>query len=533
LTTTYPVRPDEPQGSRRISDWLDWHAARTPHAEALVLDDLRVSYAELKRRVDALARALLAAGVCHGDRVATLTTPHPDYFVAFLASVSIGAIWVGLNPRYQSGELTYVAGDCEPTVLLTRMRIGEREYTNEIAAMRAAASSIRRVVSLDDAGGPDIEAFDAFDAQGRTVDDATLGAARAACGGRDACLIVYTSGSTGQPKGAVLHHEGIVQVCLMQNRVWPVPRQRVLNFLPINHVGCVVDLSCPTLAAGGCVVFMERFDAAESMTLTARERISWWISVPSVFQMQLATPDFDRHDLSALQLIVWEGAAMPEPIIRRLLELLPGRLATNFSMTESTGAITVVPPTDDVDALANSVGRPFPGVEVRLVGEDGNVVAPGAPGEIQTRSIYNMLGYWRRPQETAATLLPDGWLRTGDVAVQRRDGSYQIVGRLKEMFKSGGYNVYPREVENVIETHPAVDLAAVVSRPDPLWQEVGVAFVIPRGQVTADELSAHCRARLANYKVPKEFVIRAALPLLPIGKVDKAALRALAAELRG
>jgi acyl-CoA synthetase (AMP-forming)/AMP-acid ligase II len=528
-TLTYAGFPDEPTDIHRVSDLLDWYAKRTPDAEAVVLDDLRFTYADLHRRVDALARALIAAGVRKGDRVATLATPHPDYFVSFLASVSIGAIWVGLNARYQAPELTYVVGDAEPVVLLTRSRVGERAYASDVAAMRAAAPSIRRVVSLDEDAPAEFERMDAFLAAGRTVDDATLAAARAGCGGRDPCLIVYTSGSTGRPKGAVLHHEGIVGVSIVQNRVWPIPRQRVVNFLPVNHVGCVVDLSVPTLAAGGCIVFMERFDAAESMALTARERASWWASVPSVFQLQLAMAEFERHDLSAMQLIVWEGAPMPEPIVRRLLEIAPG--ATNYGMTESTGGITVVPPTRDVDVLANSVGLPFPGVEIRLIGSDGAVVAPGEAGEVQCRSIYNMLGYWRRPNETAETLLPDGWLRTGDVAVQRPDGRYRLVGRLREMFKSGGYNVYPREVELAIETHPAVDLAAVVSRPDPLWHEVGVAFVIPRSEITGEELETHCRARLANYKLPKAFVIRSELPLLPIGKVDKAALRKIAAEL--
>lgn len=530
---TYPPVPHEPTGVRRVSDFLDWHAARTPHAEAAVVGEVRLSYAGLKAQVDSLARALLAAGVRKGDRVATLTSPHPEYLVCFLATASIGAIWVGLNPRYQIRELTYVTSDCEPAVLITRTRIGERDYTDEIAQMRSATPSIRRIVSLDGGAGAGVESMAAFLDEGRVVDAATLATARAACGDRDACLIVYTSGSTGQPKGAVLHHEGITQMCLMQNRIWPVPRQRVVNFLPINHVGCVVDLTCPTLAAGGCSVFMERFDPVESIEVTARERVSWWICVPSVFQMQLAAPGFDTHDLSALELIVWEGAPMPEQLIRRLHDLLPGRLATNYGMTESTSAITVVPPTGDIDALANSVGVPFAGVEVRLVGEDGNVVAPGEPGEVQARSIYNMLGYWRRPKETAETLLPGGWLRTGDVAVQRPDGRYKLVGRLKEMFKSGGYNVYPREVELVLEAHPAVDLAAVVSCPDPLWQEVGVAYVIPRNPITAEALEAHCRVHLANYKIPKRFVIRSELPLLPIGKVDKVALRKLAAETAG
>jgi len=519
-------------GLRRISDLVDQHAAATPDAEALVLGAERVTYRELKARVDATARALLAAGVAKGDRVATLATPHPDYFVTFLASASIGAIWLGLNPRYRPEELAYVAGDADPRVLFTRTSIDGRSYAEEIDAIRRAAPSLTHCVALDDpAGMPAVVARPAFLAAGEVVQDAALARARQSCGGRDPCLIVYTSGSTGKPKGALLHHEACVEFSLAQDRVWPLYPQRFLNYFPINHVGCVLDVSCPTLAAGGCIVFMEQFEPRASLELMQRERITAWASVPSVFQMQLALPDFESFDLSAVQLVIWEGAAMPVEVIRRLSAMFP-RLATNYGMTETT-VITVVEPTDDLDVLANSVGWPFEGVEVRLVGPDGGIVAAGMPGEIQARSRYNLLGYWRRPAESAEAYTADGYFRTGDVAVQRPDGRYRIVGRLKEMYKSGGYNVYPREVEAVLETHPAVTMAAVVARPDRLWDEVGVAFLQTSAAVDAADLERYCRERLANYKVPKQFVLCAELPLLPIGKVDKITLRQRAAELSG
>jgi acyl-CoA synthetase (AMP-forming)/AMP-acid ligase II len=526
----------EPSGIERVSDFVTWYAARTPESEALVIDDLRIDYGELAIRVEALAKALLAAGVAKGDRVVTLATPHPDYFMLFLATSAIGAIWVGLNPKYRREELRYVVADCEPVVMFTRTRVGDRDYGEDIEEMRRAVPSLRRVVALDEVRADmpvaDIGSLRDFLQGADNLDAAALAAAQAECGGRDPCLIVYTSGSTGRPKGAVLHHEGIVRCCLAQNRLWPVPQQRVLNFLPVNHVGCVVDLSCPTLAAGGCLVFMEHFDVGESLRLMQRERISWWASVPSVFQMQLAHPDFAGCDLSAVELIVWEGAAMPQPMIERLAAICP-RLATNYGMTETTSAMTAEAPTTDLDILADSVGLPFDDVEIRLVKEDGTVAAPGEPGEVQARSAYNMLGYWRRPQETAATLLPDGWLRTGDVAVCRPDGRLQLIGRLKEMFKSGGYNVYPREVEAVLEEHDAVDTAVVVGVPDTLWGEVGVAYVLARAPVSADTLLGHCRQRLANYKVPKRLYVVDALPLLPIGKVDKVALRQRAQTMTG
>ncbi len=515
--------------SERVDD-LVRAAAADPAEEALVLGDRRWTYAQLTAQVDALARALLATGVRRGDRVATLSTPHPEFLIAFLATTSIGAIWLGLNPRYRLGELAYVLGDAEPCVLLTRSRIEDRDYTDDLTALVQGCGSLRAVVALN--GDPlfaGAQAYDAFVARGLNVGDQTLAAARAATGGRDPCMIVYTSGSTGKPKGALLCHQGVCDFSRAQNTLWPVSPLRILNYFPINHIGCVIDVTCPALAAGGAVIFLEHFDPAEAMRLAADEKCTLWGSVPSVLQMQFALPNFADYDLSAVQLILWEGAACPADVLDRLLVLGPP-LATNYGMTETTSAITALAPTRDREVLANSVGPAFPGVEVKLMKADGQAAAIGEEGEVWARSDWNMLGYWRRPEATAETLTPDGWLRTGDTAVRRPDGLYRIVGRIKEMYKSGGYNVYPREVEDTLESHPAVALAAVVSITDPLWGESGVAYVVLHSPVTAEALAAHCRSRLANYKTPKRFIIRAALPLLPIGKVDKVVLKAEAAS---
>jgi acyl-CoA synthetase (AMP-forming)/AMP-acid ligase II len=199
-------------------------------------------------------------------------------------------------------------------------------------------------------------------------------------------------------------------------------------------------------------------------------------------------------------------------------------------MTE-TMVITAKRPTSDIEALSNCVGRAFPGVEIKLMQSDGNEARTGDPGEIWVRSEYNLAGYWQRPDATAEAMSEDGYFKTGDLAAQRLDGNYQIVGRIKEMYKSGGYNVYPREVEMVLEDHPAVTLVAVVSKPDPLWQEVGVAYLVADSELDPALLAEHCRARLANYKVPKLFIIESSLPLLPIGKVDKVELKRRAAAL--
>lgn len=509
----------------KISDYVALHARETPDAEALVLGDRRVDYAAFKRAADALARALIAAGVEPGDRVATLQTPTPEFAIAFVAASSIGAIWMGLNPKYRAAELEYVVGDARPAILLTRLRVGERDYSEEIVRMRAAAPELREVVGYE---GEDrslgVASYEDFLARGRATSADELARRQEAAGGGQACLLVYTSGSTGRPKGALLHHEGIVRFSLAQNDLWPIAPYRSLNFLPINHIGCTVDLTAPCLAAGGAIIFMEHFDAARSVRLVERERLTMVGSVPSVFALQAATPEWERTDFSSVQLLVWEGAAISADLLERLAAKCP-RLATNYGMSETTSAIAAIAPTDDRDLLLHSVGSAFAGVELRLADETGADVGIDAVGEVQSRSGNNFLGYWNRPDATAEAFTADGYFRTGDLARRRPDGRIQIVGRLKEMYKSGGYNVYPREIEDRLEEHPAVAAAAVVGVDDPLWGQIGVAFVQARAPVTPPDLDAWCRVHLANYKVPKRICLMDEMPLLPIGKIDKSALR--------
>ena len=518
--------PAPPADLPTLAAHVAWWGERHPAREAAVLDGRRISYGALAAKVDDLSRALLAAGVGHGDRVATLATPSPDFLVAYLAASSIGAIWVGFNPKYRRAELLHVCTDAAPRLLLTRTEIDGRRYDDDLAALRAACPDLAEIVVVGGDSVPDgATPLADFLNRGEAAGDEQLSAARARVSGGDVATIVYTSGSTGRPKGAMLSHGGIVAFARGQNRVWPIEPLRTLNYFPINHVGCLNDITAPTLLTGGAIVFLERFDAAVSLRLMAAERVSLWASVPSVFQMQLALPDFARYDLSAVRLIVWEGAAMARETITRLRDVCP-HLATNYGMTETTSAVTVLDPTGDLELLTGSVGGAFPGVELRLAGPDGSPVVDGEAGEVQARSPLNLVGYWNDPEATAAAMTEDGFFRTGDLALRRPDGRFRIVGRLKEMFKSGGYNVYPREVEDAIEAHPAVIAAAVVGVPDPRWDEVGVAFVQASAEVEPEALDTWCRERLANYKVPKRFQFVGELPLLPIGKVDRAALRA-------
>lgn len=526
---TRPHRPlpeaERPPRLERISDYPRYWAREAPAREAMVFEATRWTFPDLADRVDACARALIAAGIQPGDRVATLSPPHPDFYVTFLAAASVGAIWLGLNPRYQVRELDYMVNDATPRLVFARTRIDQRDYRTELAHLAAHCPSVERFVLLDEAVPLErSQGYAAFLAAGTGVD---LEARRRQVTPRHPCLIVYTSGTTGRPKGAIIDHYSLVHVARVQWAIWPVPAVRAINNLPINHIGCVGDITCDALVPGGTLVFQEQFDPGAMLAAIPREKINFFGHVPTALQLIVNHPSFEATDLSSVELLIWEGAAAPVELIERLRARCP-QVANAYGMTETVGSVTFTFDSDDIGVLADSVGWPVPEYGVRVAGPAGEPLEPGAPGEIQVSGGFVTRGYWNREEATRELFTPDGWLRTGDLAVIRPDGAYKLIGRLKEMFKSGGYNVYPREIEQVIETHPDVAMAAVIGVPDPLYQEVGHAFVMvhPGKDPAPADLEAHCRAALANYKVPKRFTVAAEFPMLPIGKIDKQALRA-------
>ncbi len=317
-----------------------------------------------------------------------------------------------------------------------------------------------------------------------------------------------------------------MHVARVQNAIWPVTPQRCINNLPINHIGCIGDISCDTLVPGGTLFFQEQFDPGEMLALVPREKITFFGHVPTALQLIVSHPTFATTDFSSVQIIIWEGAAAPVDLIEALRAKCP-EVANAYGLTETVGSVTFTFDADEMDVLADSVGWPVPDYQVRLASDDGQAVPAGTPGEVQVKGDFVTMGYWQRPEASRELFSADGWLKTGDLAVERPDGAIRLIGRLKEMYKSGGYNVYPREIELVLESHPDVAMAAVIGMPDPLYQEVGHAFVLPHPgrTVTTEALEGHCRDQLANYKVPKRFTIAAEFPMLPIGKIDKQALK--------
>jgi acyl-CoA synthetase (AMP-forming)/AMP-acid ligase II len=344
--------------------------------------------------------------------------------------------------------------------------------------------------------------------------------------------IVYTSGSTGAPKGALLSSRGIVRSAELTHAHWfgGADDLRTVAQHPINHVGWLVCECAAVLVGGGSLYFRERFDGAGTLRLIERERLNLWLAFPSMIGLAMQSDAWADADLSSLRRIAF-GSLPTIDLVRRLRARTGAVFCVSYGLTEASGgAVTATRDDAALEVVAASVGPPVPGLEIRVVDTDGADVPDGSPGELLVRDASVFLGYLNRPEATAAALAPGGWLHTGDVVTRDPNGSLRLVGRLREMFKSGGYNVYPTEVEGVIAEHAAVRTAAVVEAPDPLWSEVGVAYVVlaPGAHTDVEALRAHARGRLANYKVPKRFVIVDALPQLPNGKPDKLQLRARA-----
>ena len=479
-----------------------------PLREAVVDASLRYSYRDLAQIIEASSEALLLAGLRPGFRAAFLGMPGAPFIASTLAVQNAGGVWMGINPKYTHDEIAYALRDGEPSIIFAEARAGEAA----IGRLTAAARTLQRVPPIV-----------IVESTRDLVDDLPPCISPAQVLVHEIGLLVYTSGTTGEPKGACLTHRGIVAAADLYAERYAHPNLRSLLNLPVNHVGSLIDLTASALVMGGTLIAMPEFDPVAIPEIMEMERITLLGQVPAMHLAIEAATGYDPADIASLKHLVWSGAAMPESWIRahygKGIEL-----STCYGQTECTGSVTFTSPDADIHTLAASIGRPARPQEFRIV-----PIEPGDPaGEIQVRGDMMMHGYLGRRSATAEAMTRDGWLRTGDLGEMHDDGNIQIVGRLKEMYKSGGYNIYPREVEIALEAHQAVQAAAVVSMPDPHWQEVGWAFVIAKEDVATEELLSFARARLANFKLPKRLFIGQSFPLLPIGKIDKRALKAAA-----
>lgn len=496
-----------------LAGWFGRRADRTPRRTALSFGDRAWTYGELQARIERLAAHLSGGGLRPGDRVGYLGPNHPSYFEALFATARLGAVFVPLNPRLTGPELGFQLRDSGVHTL-----IAAPQLQTVIDGIADELPVRRRLSTHPDEGGwpgyPDLD-LPTASAAARPVDP------------DEVAVIMYTSGSTGVPKGAMLTHANLWW-CNVNNHLGCdyIADEVTLCVLPMFHIGGLNSSALTTFQKGGEVALHPAFDPAEVLDALTRRRVTTMVGVPAMFQAITMLPAFAEADLSALRFLVAGGAPVPEPLIRRF-QALGVQFQQGYGMTECSPQILYMDPGAAL-AKPGAAGKPGFFTDVRLIDAQGlDITEPGVRGELLVRGPNVMKGYWNNPEATAAAFGADGWLRTGDVAAADEDGYYWIVDRVKDMVITGGENVYPAEVENVLYDHPAIAEVAVIGLPDPRWGETVVAVVVPRAgdTVSLEQLREFAVDRLARYKLPTRLELIAELPRTASGKVLKYRLR--------
>ncbi len=503
-----------------VNNWLTRRAALTPDKTALV-DTLdggrRISYREWNSSVNRTANFLREAlGVGRGDRVAVLAMNCVEYLDLWFACGKLGAVIQLLNWRLTPRELAGLMADASPTVVVYGPEFGE-----QVGELGGEAEGVQRFIALGEpTGGKDA----AFVDRGGFADseppevDLTWD---------DPWAICYTGGTTGFPKGAVLTHRSITANSINTVVSWGLtPDDVAILQMPLFHTGGFNVFTAPLVHVGGTSIVCRSFDLDQTFGLIRDQSVTLLVGVPTMYIMMQQHPRWQEADFSRLKICGSGGASCPAPVIEKFRERGID-LFTGYGLTEAGPNNFWMPPEERLDK-PGAVGYPLFHVDVKIESDGGGTCAPDEVGELLIRGPHVCAGYWNRPEESAAVISQDGWLRTGDLARRDADGCHWIAGRAKDMIKSGGENVYPAEVESVLHDHPAVAEAALIGVPDDRWGEVGRAFVAvkPGQELTADELLGFCDRRLARFKIPKSVVFVKELPKTAAGKIDKNRLAA-------
>ncbi|MBY0276907.1 FadD3 family acyl-CoA ligase [Candidatus Binatia bacterium] len=508
-------------------------AERFAGDEALVGDGIRLTFAGLHDAVLDATRALVACDVAPGERIALWAPNATRWVIAALAVHASGAVLVPLNTRFRGDEAAWILARSRARILLT-----VRDFLggDHVALLRSSATplpDLAAITTLDDApSGDGCTSWRDLLARGEPVSALEARTRAAAVRGDDPCDVLFTSGTTGRPKGALLAHAATVRAFDAWAQVVGLRRgDRYLVVNPFFHAFGLKAGIVAALSVGATIVPHAVFDVAEVARRVAEERISVLPGPPALYQSLLDDPRCDRAALRTLRLAVTGAATVPVELVHRMRDELGfASVVTGYGLTEATGIVTMCRHDDPPDVIARTAGRAIPGVELRLVDDDGHDVPDGTPGEILVHGFNVMRGYLDDPEATAAAIDADGWLHTGDVGVRDAAGNLTITDRKKDLFIVGGFNAYPAEIERVLAEHPAIAEVAVVGMPDERLGEVGCAFVVPRAghALVERELIAWSRARMANFKVPRRVVAVDALPRNASGKVLRVELRAAA-----
>jgi fatty-acyl-CoA synthase len=511
-------------------------ARRFPDREALIVpfQGVRLTYSEFDSWVDRLALGFLATGIAKGDRIGIWSPNCAEWVLVQYAAARVGSILVNLNPAYRPREIEYALRQSDCRLLLAATSYKTSDYAAMIDAVRANVPALERVVFLG------TDSWKELLATSVVADRAAVYEREALLQFDDPINIQYTSGTTGFPKGATLSHHNILNNgYFIGEGCRYTSSDRVCIPVPFYHCfGMVLgNLACTTHGAA-IVVPAPTFDAAATLRAVQEERCTSLYGVPTMFIAELALPDFSQYDLLSLRTGIMAGSPCPIAVMKQCVSAMHmDEVTICYGMTETSPVSTQTAIDDPINKRVSTVGLVHPHLEVKIIDpENGHVVSRGAPGELCTRGYSVMLGYWRDAEKTAEAIDAAGWMHTGDLAAMDEEGYVHIVGRLKDMIIRGGENVYPREIEEFLYTHPDIVDVQVIGVPDLTYGEEIMAWVKLRpGAVPLDANSVRrfCLDRMAHYKIPRYVHVADEFPLTVNGKVQKYVMRAKAIEMLG
>jgi fatty-acyl-CoA synthase len=529
-----------------IGQVLRHTAKRFPQAEALVFPQFqtRMNYAEFDFEVDRVSKGLIALELQQGDHIAVWSTNWPQWVALQFAAARVGVILVTINPAYRASELAYVLKQADIQALFLIHEFKTSDYfrmlyealpelasTDETSLSAAEFPLLRRVVAMSSGPGPGMLGWDEFLQRGVSIPSQELADREAQLRPGDPINVQYTSGTTGFPKGAMLTHRNLLlNAYYIGDCQGFSERDRICIPVPFYHCfGCVLGTLCAALYGCAMVIPHEYFQAQATLDAIERERATAIYGVPTMFISLLDHPTFAGRDFSSLRTGVMAGSPCPIEIMQRVVHQMHAtEITIGYGLTENSPIITQTRTDDPLELRVKTVGKPIPGVEVQLVDPvTGEVLGNEQQGELCSRGHGVMLGYYKMPEATAAAIDASGWLHTGDLAMRQPNGYYRITGRIKDMVCRGGENIYPREIEEFLYTHPAVQEVAAVGVPDTKYvEEVAVWIRLRPGlSLTEDELRQYCKGHLAHYKIPRYIRFVTEFPQTVTGKIQKFKIR--------
>jgi fatty-acyl-CoA synthase len=531
-----------------VGGLLDHISARFPDNEALVYADrgLRYSYSELNEVCRRTAKGLLAMGLKKGDHVSIWANNVPEWVILQFATAKIGAVLVTINTSYKSAELEYILHQSDSSALFLVKSFKDADYPAILHAVVPELKNavpgglsseklpfLKKVVFIGSETPACMFNFSDIVAMGKDVDDEQLAEAELSLSPHDVINMQYTSGTTGFPKGVMLTHFNVINNGFNIGECMKfTERDRLCIPVPFFHCfGCVLGvMACVT--HGTTMVPVETFDPLKVLQVLEAERCTAVHGVPTMFIAELEHPEFDKFDLSSMRTGIMAGSPCPIEVMRRVVrEMNMTEITIAYGQTESSPVITQTRTDDPIELRVSTVGRALPDVEVKIVDiETGSILPPGKQGELCTRGYLVMKGYYKMSEETGKVIDKDGWLHTGDLAVMDENGYCKITGRIKNMIIRGGENIYPREIEEFLYTHPKISDVQIYGVPDRKYGEQVMAAVKlkPGVEMTGDEVREFCRGKIANYKVPKYVKFVDSYPMTASGKIQKFKLREMA-----